>query len=109
MTQVNGELEVKDLGSTNGIRINGRRAQTGRLRPGDVLSIAHIPYMVDAGPALGVIWPDPGSWARAIGGRLQVVSDGSSASQGLNGGGPHCEPPHLRPPSNSGPHREIPD
>jgi hypothetical protein len=33
MTVVSGELEVKDLGSTNGIRINGHRVETGRPAP----------------------------------------------------------------------------
>ncbi len=46
-TPVSRELEVKDLGSTNGIWINGHRVQTGRLRKGDVLSIAHIHYKLD--------------------------------------------------------------
>ncbi|HEX8202846.1 MAG TPA: FHA domain-containing protein, partial [Isosphaeraceae bacterium] len=50
MTQDNGELVVRDLGSTNGIRINGQRVEIGRLRPGDELSIAHIRYRVECGP-----------------------------------------------------------
>ncbi len=47
MTPDNGEIVVKDLGSTNGIRINGQRVEKGRLRPGDELSIAHIRYRLD--------------------------------------------------------------
>ena len=35
---------VRDLGSTNGTRINGRRVEEGVLRPGDELSIAHCRY-----------------------------------------------------------------
>ncbi len=49
MTPDNGEVIVKDLGSTNGIRINGQRVEKGRLRIGDELSIAHIRYRVDDG------------------------------------------------------------
>lgn len=49
MTPDNGEIIVKDLGSTNGIRINGQRVEKGRLRPGDELSIAHIRYRFDDG------------------------------------------------------------
>jgi hypothetical protein len=49
MTQDRGELVVRDLGSTNGIRINGQRVEMGRLRPGDELSIAHIRYRLDSG------------------------------------------------------------
>jgi hypothetical protein len=49
MTLVGGELEVKDLGSTNGIQINGHRVVAGRLRPGDELAIAHIRYKLVIG------------------------------------------------------------
>ncbi len=35
----NGDWEVVDLGSTNGIKINGRRAASARLRPGDRITI----------------------------------------------------------------------
>jgi pSer/pThr/pTyr-binding forkhead associated (FHA) protein len=38
----NGEVLVRDLGSANGTWINGRRIEKGRLRPGDVLGIAHL-------------------------------------------------------------------
>ena len=49
MTSDHGEVIVRDLGSTNGIRINGQRVEFGRLRPGDELSIAHIRYRLDNG------------------------------------------------------------
>jgi hypothetical protein len=49
MTQDKDELVVRDLGSTNGIRINGQRVEMGRLRPGDELSIAHIRFRLDNG------------------------------------------------------------
>jgi pSer/pThr/pTyr-binding forkhead associated (FHA) protein len=39
-----GDVEVRDLGSTNGTWINGRRVASGRIRPGDEVSIAHIRY-----------------------------------------------------------------
>jgi hypothetical protein len=51
MTHESGEVVVKDLGSTNGIRINGQRVEFGRLRPGDELSIAHIRYRLENGQA----------------------------------------------------------
>jgi predicted component of type VI protein secretion system len=47
MAEDNGEVVVRDLGSTNGIRINGQRVEAGRLRPGDELSIAHIRYRLE--------------------------------------------------------------
>ena len=47
MTRDNDQVVVRDLGSTNGIRVNGMRVKTGRLRPGDELSIAHIRYRLE--------------------------------------------------------------
>lgn len=51
MTPESEEILVRDLGSTNGIRINGERVERGRLRPGDELSIAHIRYRFENGVA----------------------------------------------------------
>jgi hypothetical protein len=42
-----GGVMVRDLGSANGTRINGRRVELGRLRLGDELSIAHLRYRVE--------------------------------------------------------------
>src|SRR5436190_23223648 len=39
VAQVNGYLVVRDLGSTNGIRINGVRVHEGNLQGGDELTI----------------------------------------------------------------------
>jgi predicted component of type VI protein secretion system len=59
MMQENGEVVVRDLGSTNGIRINGQRVEMGRLRPGDELSIAHIRYRLENGQAHDQTLADP--------------------------------------------------
>jgi pSer/pThr/pTyr-binding forkhead associated (FHA) protein len=40
-------IVVRDLFSTNGIRINGHRAEAGRLQVGDELSIAHLRYRLE--------------------------------------------------------------
>jgi pSer/pThr/pTyr-binding forkhead associated (FHA) protein len=40
------EVQVLDMGSTNGTRINGRRIELGILRPGDELAIAHRRYQL---------------------------------------------------------------
>lgn len=61
MTQDNGDVVVRDLGSTNGIRINGQRVEIGRLRPGDELSIAHIRYRLDGGTPNEMTLADPRS------------------------------------------------
>ena len=59
MTQDKDELVVRDLGSTNGIRINGERVERGRLRTGDELSIAHIRYRLENGAAQEMTLADP--------------------------------------------------
>ena len=51
LTVDGGEVVVRDLGSTNGTRINGQRVERGRLRPGDEISIAHFTYRLEGAPA----------------------------------------------------------
>src|SRR5258708_26335779 len=51
MSQDQGEVIVRDLGSTNGIRINGYRMEFGLLLSGDEFSNAHIHYQLSNGPA----------------------------------------------------------
>jgi pSer/pThr/pTyr-binding forkhead associated (FHA) protein len=38
----NGELEVKDLDSTNGTYVNGARVETARLSSGDRLKVGRV-------------------------------------------------------------------
>ncbi len=52
-----GALWVKDLGSTNGVRINGRLVESGRLDDGDELSIANLRYRMQVGPLLARRFP----------------------------------------------------
>lgn len=58
MTREKDEILVRDLGSTNGIRINGQRVESGRLKPGDELSVAHIRYKFQDLPAVDVTLAD---------------------------------------------------
>jgi predicted component of type VI protein secretion system len=46
VAQVSGYLVVRDLGSTNGIRINGVRVLEGRLRDGDEVTIGNSRFKV---------------------------------------------------------------
>ncbi len=46
IAQVADYLVIRDLGSTNGIRINGDRVLEGRLKPGDELTIGNHRYRV---------------------------------------------------------------
>ena len=60
MTVDQGAVLVRDLGSTNGIRINGHRVEYGRLQEGDELSIAHIRYRLAVTPIHEVTLADGG-------------------------------------------------
>ena len=73
MMQESGEVVVRDLGSTNGIRINGQRVEMGRLKPGDELSIAHIRYRLDNGQGHDQTLADPGG----------LLPPGPECSQGI--------------------------
>jgi len=46
VAQIEDGVHVSDVGSTNGTRINGRSVRSGRLRPGDDLTITHLRYGV---------------------------------------------------------------
>jgi pSer/pThr/pTyr-binding forkhead associated (FHA) protein len=46
LAQVEDYFVVRDLGSTNGIRINGNRVLEGSLRPGDELTIGNQRYQL---------------------------------------------------------------
>jgi len=52
VAQVHDYLVVRDLGSTNGVRINGARVVEGKLTPGDELQIGNFKYQV-CGDVLG--------------------------------------------------------
>jgi predicted component of type VI protein secretion system len=67
IAQVSDYLVVRDLGSTNGIRINGVRVLEGRLRAGDELTIGGHRYQVswDVLSAAAAGRPDQGMRRKA--------------------------------------------
>src|SRR4029077_9994129 len=68
IAQVNKYLVVRDLGSTNGIRINDVRVLEGRLKAGDELTIGNFRYQLqwndgavaEAPPAVSAFRPATG-------------------------------------------------
>ena len=50
LVKTDGLLFVRDLGSTNGTKVNGQRVVRGALLPGDQLSFASIRFKVQLGP-----------------------------------------------------------
>ncbi len=56
VAQIGDYWIVRDLGSTNGVKINGQRVSEGKLYPGDELQIGNFKYQVcgelnDHGPS----------------------------------------------------------
>src|SRR3954462_8662933 len=52
IVKTDGLLLVRDLGSTNGTRVNGQRVRRAALLPNDKLTIAHFQFKVFLGPNL---------------------------------------------------------
>lgn len=50
IVKTDGLLLLRDLGSTNGTRVNGQRVRRAALLPDDQLTIAHFKFKVSLGP-----------------------------------------------------------
>lgn len=50
LVKTDGLLFVRDLGSTNGTKVNGQRVTRGALLPGDELAFASVKFRVHLGP-----------------------------------------------------------
>lgn len=51
IVKTDGLLFIRDLGSTNGTKVNGQKVTRGALLPGDELSFASARFQVHLGPA----------------------------------------------------------
>src|SRR5437868_4581259 len=52
IVKTDGLLLIRDLGSTNGTRVNGQRVRRAALLPNDSLAIANVKYQVKFGADL---------------------------------------------------------
>lgn len=52
IVRTDGLLLIRDLGSTNGTRVNGQRVRRAALLPNDTLSVANFKYQVKFGVEL---------------------------------------------------------
>src|SRR5689334_4515646 len=52
IVKTDGVLLLRDLGSTNGTRVNGQRVRRAALLPNDTLSVANVKYTVKFGAEL---------------------------------------------------------
>src|SRR5262249_40085538 len=50
IAKTDGLLFVRDLGSTNGTRVNGQRVRRAALLPNDQLTIANYKFRINIGP-----------------------------------------------------------
>jgi pSer/pThr/pTyr-binding forkhead associated (FHA) protein len=67
LSEIDGEVAVRDLGSSNGTLINGWPVESGRLRPGDTLTIAHLRYRLENGQRAEASRADSQAVSRAVG------------------------------------------
>ena len=58
IVRTDGLLLLRDLGSTNGTRVNGQRVRRAALLPNDLLYIASQNYKVEFGPDVEPISPN---------------------------------------------------
>lgn len=58
IAKTDGLLFIRDLGSTNGTRVNGQRVTRGALLPGDELAFARVKFRVHLGPSEPETTPD---------------------------------------------------
>src|SRR5437660_3595370 len=59
IVKTDGGLMLRDLGSTNGTRVNGHRVRRAFLVPNDQLIIAHFKFRVQLGPDLAAVPAPP--------------------------------------------------
>jgi len=50
LVKTDGLIYMRDLGSTNGTRVNGQRVVRGALLPGDKLAFSSVSYKIHLGP-----------------------------------------------------------
>src|SRR5260370_25293981 len=98
IVKTDGLLLIRDLGSTNGTRVNGLRIRRAALLPNDQLSIAGFKFRVHFGPAPAPAEPDNGMTQRLEPDELAKLANKSDSRGKMKGPGPAqaaFEPNHL--------------
>ena len=52
-------IMIRDLGSRNGVRVNGVRIEEAQLHPGDEVAIGQVIYRLDVAPSMVAKVPQP--------------------------------------------------
>jgi pSer/pThr/pTyr-binding forkhead associated (FHA) protein len=58
IVKTDGLLLLRDLGSTNGTRVNGQRVRRAALLPNDQITIANFKFRVQLGPGHAAVAPE---------------------------------------------------
>src|SRR3954451_13125809 len=66
IVKTDGLLLLRDLGSTNGTRVNGQRVRRAALLPNDQVTIAHFKFRVYLGPDEPVVPVQPHEHTQAM-------------------------------------------
>ncbi|MBM4068169.1 MAG: FHA domain-containing protein [Planctomycetes bacterium] len=82
IVKTDGLLLLRDLGSTNGTRVNGQRVRRAALLPNDQLTIASYAYRVIIGPAAAAPEPPPSPEERTQHIDAQELSKAMQAANG---------------------------
>lgn len=69
LAKTDGLLLLRDLGSTNGTRVNGQRVRRAALLPNDQLHIASLRFTVQVGPDEAEDSPSPDEFTQQIEGK----------------------------------------
>ena len=115
IAQVRDYLVVRDLGSTNGVRINGARVTEGILRTGDELTIGNFRYQVHAELPRDAAVSPPVNAAPAPARAALLVDDDDLESVDMpvpleeRGGPPPVPPPRVPPAAASDASVAMPD
>jgi predicted component of type VI protein secretion system len=114
IAQVNNQLVIRDLASTNGIRINGQRVAEGHLKPGDQLTIGNYQYRLtwEDQPAPPAQPPPAGKPAGPDPPALDEALLSCDLPMPLDEPRPGLQPPHRKEkdaPAEPPPPRIVPD
>jgi predicted component of type VI protein secretion system len=108
IAQVDDHLVVRDLCSTNGIRINGVRVAEGQLKSGDELTIGNFRYQVSWSAAPGVPAVVPPPPVRNPPKQMPLENDPfDSCEEPIPLAEPEPQPPPVRP-TNAEPPKALP-
>jgi pSer/pThr/pTyr-binding forkhead associated (FHA) protein len=96
IVKTDGLLLIRDLGSTNGTRVNGLRIRRAALLPNDQLSIAGFKFRVHFGPSPAPVQADNGMTQRLEPEELAKLVNKQDGRPKPKGAGPAAfEPNHL--------------